>query len=684
MKKGVLLLSMGVTLVSAITLAAIGNNSLNVSPLSITRADPPYGFTFNSITNKLYNVNDEQTHNGNITLKTDLNNDVDFTYQGVKYSDHSWQVLAAGGSFNNTKAITGMGAITITFNTNNVDFTIYYSGDDSFDHSEELTSSTAQSTTFDFDSYYPNYFKIVNNGLVDLDIASISISFTCNDAHANYQLRNIENSEMQQAINENNQELDLVNGLGLQGYENTPAPKEAHKNLARTQEEYENDENIVVVTKDKFNDYSCLKLILELEDQLNEKLENCNTFMLNVLLGQEQDANIVRFGVVYTNYEAYNFIVVEENKEINIVRPVVDEQGQRTGDFYTVLRSNRQVTTYLFNSRGFEIYEKRHISYIDQEVYPDDINGTIFDEYLKVSFDGSRKITEIRSSTLEINRYAYGLAIKHIFSIYKSRGAVFYTDYEKYLAPEFQDQVTHDFTTTMFKDGVATTCAFEYRPDEPYYGDPLLKDDRKVFWTIQIGLPNFGDVRLFPFANVYCISFDFFTGWQALYFQKAVFDMYERYLDFVGILPDAWMINDTIYEFNDIVEEDGYSYYNAQEYVLYPTASYAIQIDEGVYDPGRLAFVEYFDVDREEYEGRSFKDIIYDSCAVVNLIPNIPAAMDEILDLLTPVNLYDTNVLSVISSIDEIYRWRDTPVNTIQDISNYTSYCLKFILNGNA
>ena len=143
-----------------------------------------YNINFNSSKNKLFShSNSSDIYSGEGTIKTELGNDVLFNYKNIKNSNSSWHILSSDSSFNNVDAISGLNSISIQFETTTANFTISYSRDQSFNHSQEFSITNSSVFTYDFDNYYPNYFKISNLLSDDISISFMNLSFSCNNIY---------------------------------------------------------------------------------------------------------------------------------------------------------------------------------------------------------------------------------------------------------------------------------------------------------------------------------------------------------------------------------------------------------------------------------------------------------------------------------------------------------------------
>lgn len=177
MKKMLLLSSMIMS-----TIAIVFALVLSSTDVSLTYASPKeYGISMSSSKNKLFDGTGSTSHSGEATIKTDLGNNIDFTYSNLAGGSSSvWHLVKADGYFYNTTPIHGMSNISVQFTASSKSYKLYWSGDQNFDEerSTELSSNTS-AVNFGFNDYYPTYFKFVNTSGSNLSIASLSIALTC-------------------------------------------------------------------------------------------------------------------------------------------------------------------------------------------------------------------------------------------------------------------------------------------------------------------------------------------------------------------------------------------------------------------------------------------------------------------------------------------------------------------------
>ena len=154
----------------------------NLNPLNAIYADNvSYGMTFNSSKNKFHNYSGAIPHSGEATVKTNLDNNINFEYKDLMGIGSTWHVAKTGGYFTNLDPINGLEKINISFKTNNINYKIYWSYTTTFDEINVYsgTSSTSSPLKFHFFGSFPTYFKFENSGSSNLNIGEINFEFTC-------------------------------------------------------------------------------------------------------------------------------------------------------------------------------------------------------------------------------------------------------------------------------------------------------------------------------------------------------------------------------------------------------------------------------------------------------------------------------------------------------------------------
>lgn len=194
MKKKIFMISSFVAGVAVIAAFALAGACPTV-PHGTKAGNESYRIFFDSTKNRLHEPVGNTAYDGEATVKTELGSEIGFSYYQLKGTNTSWHVLGKGGYFYNTDSIHGIESISITFNTGNASYSIFYSDDSSFEYSKSFTAASGVNTTFDFEGYKPNYFKLVNTSGSNLNIKSMEISFSCLNNYPNLTLLN-ENEDM--------------------------------------------------------------------------------------------------------------------------------------------------------------------------------------------------------------------------------------------------------------------------------------------------------------------------------------------------------------------------------------------------------------------------------------------------------------------------------------------------------
>lgn len=163
------------------TFALLSHNSLTASA-----TNEPYKLVMNSSKNKLHNNTGSTAYSGETDVKTNLDNDITFSYTDLMGLASTWHVAKTGGQFYNVSPLHGLESISLSFKTDGKDFKLYWSNTTSFndDKYQVFTSSTNSSTTFNFNGDYATYFKFVNISENNLNISEVELSFSCENHYS--------------------------------------------------------------------------------------------------------------------------------------------------------------------------------------------------------------------------------------------------------------------------------------------------------------------------------------------------------------------------------------------------------------------------------------------------------------------------------------------------------------------
>jgi hypothetical protein len=136
-----------------------------------------YSMSFDSTTNSFGTATTESTH----IAKTDLGNDVSFTFNNLGQSTNCWALLNEGGYFYNTTPISGLKSISISFlNGNGVKVSYGWSPSlyQGIDISIDSFGTSGGIVSYDFNGEMPSYFKIsYASGAAKLN--SITLKYSC-------------------------------------------------------------------------------------------------------------------------------------------------------------------------------------------------------------------------------------------------------------------------------------------------------------------------------------------------------------------------------------------------------------------------------------------------------------------------------------------------------------------------
>lgn len=176
------------SLVIGTTLFVANNNPMSLFLSNAT--NNPYSLVFNKNQNKFHNKSGVTPYSGTASVYTELGGEIVYTYSNIiGGGSNTWQVLGASNSyFYNQNPINGVNSMSLSFNTDNGEFKIYWSDTETFteDRSQVLTSNMDSKTIFDFYDFNPNYIKVENTSGLNLNISEITFTYSCENQY--YQL----------------------------------------------------------------------------------------------------------------------------------------------------------------------------------------------------------------------------------------------------------------------------------------------------------------------------------------------------------------------------------------------------------------------------------------------------------------------------------------------------------------
>ncbi len=141
-----------------------------------------YGVSFSSTKNKFFSGTGTEDHDGEATIKTDLGNDISFTYATLAGGSSSvWHLVKPGGYFYNTTPIHGLEEISFVSTAQDKEFVLSWGYDTNYTLGSATLTSSTTSTISTFNASYPTYFKVVNIGDSNLSFKNINIGLSCNN-----------------------------------------------------------------------------------------------------------------------------------------------------------------------------------------------------------------------------------------------------------------------------------------------------------------------------------------------------------------------------------------------------------------------------------------------------------------------------------------------------------------------
>ena len=170
-----------------VAFAAVGIKNSVKQNISRLEADGTYTLTFNNSTNVLGNGE------GTVDVQTVSGYDIEFNYSRVYTLEGHWQKMIYNGYLFNSEPISGMTSLTMNFTGTAPTITYGFDVEGQCVYNIERTAVLVSGTPFAFDGETPDYFKLSlanDSGLADLDIVSMSITYSCTRSVSN-NLRNI-------------------------------------------------------------------------------------------------------------------------------------------------------------------------------------------------------------------------------------------------------------------------------------------------------------------------------------------------------------------------------------------------------------------------------------------------------------------------------------------------------------
>ncbi len=172
---------------SLLSLAFVGTLALGVflvtpseaAQLSMSAA-VEYGMAFDSSTNKLFAGTGSTDHSGSSVLKTQLGNDITFTYNTVAGgSSSNWHLIKDGGFFCNSDPIHGIKELNVTCTAADKTYKVYWGNTLDYALGNTTVASKSTGDTIDFGDEYPTYFKFENVSGSNISIRSMSLTWSC-------------------------------------------------------------------------------------------------------------------------------------------------------------------------------------------------------------------------------------------------------------------------------------------------------------------------------------------------------------------------------------------------------------------------------------------------------------------------------------------------------------------------
>lgn len=194
-------LLLGIVASSVLSIFAfVSTNRINIVDAGVQR----YEINMTTNKNKLHEYTERGTaYDGEGTIKTELGNDIRFSYNDLLGANNTWHILESStGSFQNIDPINGLESMTLSFASSGTYKVIWAQDKDFTVNVNFISTATSANNSYkcNFNNEYPNYFKLENVNENRISISAINIDMLCYKPYANL------------VIESNNEELGTVSG----------------------------------------------------------------------------------------------------------------------------------------------------------------------------------------------------------------------------------------------------------------------------------------------------------------------------------------------------------------------------------------------------------------------------------------------------------------------------------------
>jgi hypothetical protein len=154
--------------------AALAIASSNVNGITLAEAEiVDYTLSFTNSANVFAPSNTTQQ------VTTMRDNFIDFSYSGYTAVSGGWGTLASGGYVLNATALSGLKSVSVAYGARSGSLTVSYGWAGANNYRVKDGSLTSSATTYTFQSEAPSYLKISNSSGSPIDIASLTLVYSC-------------------------------------------------------------------------------------------------------------------------------------------------------------------------------------------------------------------------------------------------------------------------------------------------------------------------------------------------------------------------------------------------------------------------------------------------------------------------------------------------------------------------